>query len=438
MLVAAVAASRTKVPNTGWDDHLLAILGVLFVVGLFHQAWSLRHSHRNYAFRTREALWGWRFAVVWRFALGALLLGTIAIPYLEAYELISLPESDDTFYMIEPGRGTRQALLRLGLLVAVAGAAMWKKRPEATIRSKAIVRVLLCISTVLLCVIMCVDNATVPALVHIAIEGIEAAQPLVMFGGTRCPDATTEQIAATAVFTKWATISTILIPFNLLFAYALASQWQKGWTRRTTLLSLLVVGAAIPATFAVWAQCEGFASVSPKLAAHIQYEPVHRWYFAGVLLAFLAVVTASRLVFITSERSPASDLVWQRSPADYHQRPVCLVVLILTCSVSVIRAATGGWDFAMFWTFDPATIIDELEEMFYALILWYPLDIALLITGVSCLRLARRQRDEDKLDGPFAMNPAPLAILIPAIFVILASGIPTFYWFAFALRLNPI
>ena len=91
-----------------------------------------------------------------------------------------------------------------------------------------------------------------------------------------------QQIAATAVFTKWATISSILIPFNLLLAYALAFQWRRGWIRRTMLLSLLVVGAAILATFAVWAQCKGFASVAPNFAAHIPYEPVHRWYFAAM------------------------------------------------------------------------------------------------------------------------------------------------------------
>jgi hypothetical protein len=435
-LSAAVIVSGLQLRTVSWDYCVLAALGLWFVLGLFREAWDLWWAHRLHTWESREAAWGWRLGIAWRVGLGMLILVMAVIPHFEAAHVISLPEAEDTFSVV--GLESREAILRLALLAAVTGSWPWRHLTEPRRFRARLCDALGWTAALGLGLFICFHAALLPFIVHVAIRGIEAAQPLMWFGQVKNPNAYVDLRAAIDRFFGWSAFSVSLIPVNLLLTCQLARQWRHGVLRQVLLAGPLVAGLAVTAAFAVWAQGWGFSSVSPLLGAELQLEPVHRWTSAGVLLGLLAVVVGMRFIRDGSEAKPISNVAWRHQPlAYYHQRIECIAVLgIVSAGLIVTKPCElGSW---LSWLTRVPVFSLEWPSIIGEVVLspMRQLDAAILLVAITWLRKARRYTDNPHAMGPFAMSAPGLAAVLPALFVALASGIPTLYWFAFALWLK--
>jgi hypothetical protein len=397
----------------------------LCIVGLLHQAWDLWSAHRHHQWESSDDRDGWLFGSGWRVVLSLGMAATLALDYFDAYGVISLVEAEEGMY--STGRLTREALLRLVLLLAVAGAAKRRVSPQPSCLRSWSRDGLGGVALIAICFVICLDASLVPMLVHVAIRGMDLYRPSLIFGVARDPSAYVDLTAATNAFFARAAFSAALIPIHLVLIAALAWQWQRGVIRRLLIAAPLAAGLTVAATFTVWAFREGFATVSPYLAPFVMIEPVYRWVLLLALIVLAGAAAGARFCYRASRWKSISEIVWYRRPGFYlHERSLLLVSLIAICGARTIvdyAGYMGGF---------------RITELVY-MVLHNPtalLNLALILAAVQVLWSNRRRTAAEYATGPFALSlPAWTAVSLACI-VAISAGIPTLYWLAFALWLK--
>ena len=413
-----------------WNVYRL-LLSDFDRIGLLHQAWDLWSVHRRHAWQSTAERDGWIFAVGWRVGLCLWIAAVLVLDYLDAYGVISLAEPEEA--MEQTGQLTRAALLRMTLLVSLVGASKHRVSVRAPGLRSRVIDFLGWSALLVLCFVICLDATILPMVIHVALRGMEASQQTWAFGVNRAPDAWVDLTDATNQFFVRATISAALTPVNLALTATLAWQWRRGVLRRLLIIAPLVVGLAIAADFVVWASRGGFAAISPCLAPFIAIEPVYRWFVLGALIGLAGATLGAQFCYQAGAWKPISDLPWCRRPWTYvHQRNAVLIAVITVCVAHMLSACAddvSGW-----WSRQAVTVGDV-----YYLVLDDPtvlLEFAIVLVASRALRSNRLRAVNDYSTGPFFLSLPAWATVSFAMIATMAFGLPTLYWFTFAMWLR--
>jgi hypothetical protein len=429
-LVAAVIVSRVQVVKATWDNHTLAVVAFLFVIGLLHQARDLWTTHRQPTWQSPCDRDGWLFGIGWRVGLSLWILAVLSLDHLEASRAISLPETEDTIY--ETGRMTREALLRLTLLVAVAGASRHRIPVQApSIRSRCLDG-LGWLGLLAVCFVICLSGSMLPALVHLAIRGIEATRPGLVYGVFRDVDAWTDLTDVTNQFFAKAAVSAALVPLNLALTAVLAWQWRRGPLRRALIAAPLAAGLVVTTGFTVWVARDGFASISPSVAPFLTFEPVYRWVLFGLLIGLASAAIGTQFSYRANAWKQVPQVAWDRHPGTYlHQRAAVLFVLLAICVAHIVGALAIEWWESRVNILSPTELFCWLCFDTTAI-----LELAIASVVIRDFWVNRKRSVGDYSNGPFAVSLPAWATVNFALFLTIGSGLSTLYWFSFAVWLN--
>ncbi len=410
--------SNLKKPT--WEHGVFAAVATWCVVGLFHQCRDLWHASKTTDLSQVEMRRGLRWAIFWRIAM----IGVFVVLYLFASLDASgfLKEADDEWLYRASSDYMGEATLLLCILIVVYRPS---HQPARGLRSRFLSKVysaFLWIALSFVLVSLCVDNALMPFLVHVAIQGIRSAMPLHFFDGSPNPNAYFDISRIVNRF-WWASALVIgFVPINVLLVHQLARRWDRG-TRQRLLLSLgLCAGLAVTVSYVVWT----YAAVFPRISAELAANPIvglwPRWLSAALLVAIFTTTCSIRILRSPDQTEPVFSEAARRNQSRYYQHHRGMMALLSVASAALlIRSAhTDVW-----WT--PLSSFGDLLVEPRALLL-----LAVLIVALQQL-LRRRDRETSQIGlSPFAVSPGRMAAVWLAT---IATGVATMYWFGFAVWL---
>jgi hypothetical protein len=298
-------------------------------LGLLQQSRDLWEARSQLTTCDPQVVWGWRYAVAWRIVIATTIGGYWLIDALETsgtIQFVSLPDDYSTAEFL-----SRQGLIFLALIIALSSApwVRWS-RPQA--RFAALLDVLGWTSgPCLACLALC-QATLIPVLVHIAISGVESAQPY-RFAGQLIYDVDVvggRHRTHVLAFLSFAVIGLLLI-----------SVWLASWLargkhsalRRWLMTILLLVTLAVSGSYALWVHKIGLHGVSPLLADAQVLRPWPCWLFAALLLSLFAAAGAFRLLYHEADESLQPIIVWHRGPGAYLNESR---IMLIALSVSLI------------------------------------------------------------------------------------------------------
>ncbi|MBC8871759.1 MAG: hypothetical protein H8E44_20215 [Planctomycetes bacterium] len=427
----AVGLSVANLEEPTWDHGLLAAVATWCVFGLLRQCRDLWHARRRINPGQVEERWGWRMALSWRVGvIGVFVLLYIA-EYLAAFVWL---ETEDEF-SYPTGACMRETTLVLCLLILVYGPS---RRLSALSRRPYVSRLCNALAWTGLgvaCLWICIEKTLIPFLVHAAIQGIRGALPLRFFDGSPNPDAYID--IRPAVDRLWwaSVIVASFLPVNVLLLCQLARHWKRGRFRRTLVSLGLCLGLGVAAAYVVWIYAAVFPRISPEMAANSLGGSWDRWLFASIVLVIFTTACTFRFLSSDGNRRPVFTSEWKDNERRYYQQHRGLLgLLCVACVATLIRQTVASYS-APFVSFTP---IEQFVVALGTLFTANPTAILLLAVLLASLRglFQRRSAGMSTTEtGPFTSSPKHFAAVWLATLATIATGIPTLYWFGFAIWL---
>ncbi len=417
---AAVGLSTLTPGGANWQAVLVTAVLVWIVLGVVRQAGDLAATYRGCGEISQNQRWGWRFAVLWRLGLAAMLVGSYLVTVLMAKGLLNLAPADP--YLFDPagvGIVVRRALVDLAVLIIVCSVPRRRRLPVHLWWSRFLDALAVAAAAVL-CLLLVMDRLLVPMLVHVALVGIELSRPL----RSAIPGVELDYAARSIRFFNWSALAVAMAVANLLLVRQLARQWAKGRLRRWLLGAFLAAGIAASAGYAVWAGTVGLWSVSPYLPEGWGRIPWHVWPVAILLAALAASAGAYRFV-----RGPSAmpELPWRRHPGRYyHERPLVLGSLVAALGLEALWPVfrTPGlplWELAHILLVNPAV----------------SLRVAVILAAIGALWACLRRPKEASLPGPPELPLGPFAATWLGLFLTVVFAAPAIAGLGFAIWIVP-
>lgn len=423
----AVGLSMASMQTLDWTHGILGAVVAWIVVGLAVQVrdlWGTFHGQRDLCGDER---FGWRFAVFWRVVVVCLLAGYYLLAALRHLKVIALPEPNGIFGLV--GANLRDGIL-LVCLITVVSSVLPARQTERRGRRYVLLNLAGAAAGVVVCAIVCWDRTCIQFLVAIAIQGIETAQPLDM-----APEGVEILPAVrTARFFRESSLAALLGLVNLGLTYGLATQWFRGRWRRLAWAGLLVVAMPISVGYLAWVFFVALPRAFPIMIVAQQFEGLHIWTSAVLVVLFMVSAAAYRLSRLPSEPCGRADHDWRRAEGRYyHERRAVIFLLIFGVGAQAVAMFSFWVHFSEFGRPLPWLEILELFVCEGPFLLRFAL---LLLAGYALFMPARREPDRGPL-GPPRLPAARFASVWLAMFVTAATGIPMLALFSFALWFSP-
>jgi len=398
--VAGIAFGLAFGRESGFQVAFFAASNAWIALGLLQQSRDLWEARSQLTTCDRPVVWGWRYAVAWRIVIATTIGGYWLINSLETSEIIRFVSLPDDFSGAESL--SREGLFYLALVMGLSSAP-WVRgwRPQA------VFAVLLDVVgwTAGLCLAcLALSQATlITVLVHIAISGVESAQPY-RFSGQLIYDMDVvgdRQRTHVLAFLSFAMIGLSLI--NVWLASWLARRKHSA-TRRALMTVLLLVALAASSGYAFWVHTKGLHGVSPFLADAQVLRPWPCWLFAALLLSLFAAGGAFRLLHHEPDESRQPIIVWHRGPGTYLNESRIMLITLSVSLISVFMDFESPQELLSFdaWS-DMAEIVLSVPQYTY-------LPVALLWLSISGFFARRKIADIDRRMTPVALSPLDFII----------------------------
>lgn len=437
VVAVAVAASVWITEDTGrgrapwfgeyivWDQAILAGISVFFIAGLLLQIRDLWAAFSGQTGLLADQRWGWRFAIFWRASVVCLFAGHYLLTILIEMGSLALPiRTEDGI----PNDETLNAIVLDGIfcllfVIVLTSMPHESRKPSRSFWSR-IVGFAGTVAAFFLCIILWVDGAHIPCIVHVTILGIEAAQPLGYGLGRYDPDA----LGRLHTFCILVITATGFVFASAALTSLMARQWTRGVRRRLFWTGLLAAALTVSTSSAMWVYTRGIPLISVPFAEATNLEPLRFWIPTLVLLLVTVTAAGYRMVATPRQPSAGSTTNWRRHRfAYYHEHPVLLGVLAAT-------AILGTIPFSSIIAWQPGNGSWILLKFIWG-VLWYDgaLRTAILILAVHRIWSISRRSSLTVSAGPSELPLGRFAATWVALFLTAACGIPTLAWFGFSL-----
>jgi hypothetical protein len=439
-----------RLPGVGWSDALLVMCAAWIVVGMVQQARSAAALWRSFPSADRELRNGAALALARPIAVIAMLTAAVGF---EAVERIGpgfpFRAAIDEFMA---SRGFTAALFSLAIICAYT--APGRAEARNPIRRKTVfqcaVGVLALLLSCILLLYVLVSAQFISGLVHIAIRGVEMAQPTRWNGKPFHPY--DPQVQLLAEFFWRAIMSASAVAISAICTALLTVAWNQRSSRRL-LIAMSTMGVLVAAYLVHWYWTVGFPTVSPLVAANTGQLP---WY---VVAAGIAVFAAACFLFamryVPEPRS--SDHSLSELPRPYHLSGAVMSLLLLAM---ILGALPASWLFdfvSSLWS--SMDLLDHLQNWWEGgaslsglSLLFFQMGFGLLSHWVEepkmLLRLAavlvvfnqlrRWRRGEVFIETLAPVRVAKLFTITGLAAVSLLLAIPAGAWLGFAIVTTPI
>jgi hypothetical protein len=401
-------------------DFLLGLVSVLLAIGLVQQARDLWRARSQLTECERSLIWGWRYAIGWRLIIALSICAYWIIRTLLKADLVTFEPAENASNRLDSAVTYRHASFFLTLIICLTAApwVTWRRRGTAVSR---VLNLLGVAAAIYIGSVVLRDITIHVTLVHIAIRGIQNAQPYKFAGqiisdiDVAAYDRSLHQLA------YWS--------FGMI-GVSLASIWlvrlrTRSVLLRTLIVTLLLAGIAASARYAVWVHGEGLHGVSPILAQSQIPAPWAYWFFAGLLVLLFAASAAFRICYRTPDESRQPIIVWHRGSRAYlHENRIVLI------SLAVV----------LFWGFiDAASYGGLLNIEIWASFLMWPhhtyLPIAALWLAVHGSFARRNIPDLDRRMTPVPVTPVDFVITTILVAAVTVGLVEAVTWSSFTLWL---
>jgi hypothetical protein len=335
------------------------------------------------------------------------LLGWVIVDVFSPPRLATVSSFDDSNWS-DSAQLLRDALLVVGMMAALGWhAPSAVARPRPSLRQRLVDLAALPLVG-LLCLIIWGDAVTIPRLVLIAVQGIDASEPS-KFSDPAAPQFT----HGIAVFSSYATMATFAAVSCVLLLYLLTRTWHAGWRVRLPVLALMIAGWAVQAAFVGWVYRDGFRLLSPAFAERFLTD-ASVWWTAAALTALVSTIVAYRNARLPGVPDAALPLVGRRQRW-FHESWLAVALTTLAAAVHNVLLVTE-------WYLDPAGC------------LW----LAVSVFGVVRLWRIWRSRRSPAQDAAWLLPPQRFVVTWLATTLTIATAAPTLALFSFIYWLGPI
>jgi hypothetical protein len=425
-------------PGLAVERHVyqgaIAAISLWVIVGLAAQIGDLFTAFWQNRSLTSEERWGWRFAAFWRIAVAFLMVACLLVMPLVSWKVLVL--DDPSAWLSLSSSELCQAILLLGLIVAVASAPQLASRPGHH-RWSWPTRWLGWITAGVFCVIVLKDHLIVPAIVHMTLAEIELSWPLQVHFENLAASSNPRDIAG---LLHIATAGVVAVLFSCVLLRLLSLRWRRGGWQRFCLGALTMAGLAASGAAAARIALADVPRITPMLAASISLPRPHQIVGGVVLVAVL--VTAAAYRWSKSALEPcAVGGVTRRRAEDryYHERRFTAVLLACVVGLNLMLfliplALSGPFS---------ANVYAEIGARVHEI-------VSILATGEGCLSfavivLAIQSVYYGRSNSPAAAVPDQprlsiglFSLLWFALLIIVLSAVPILAAWGFALCLSPL
>lgn len=319
-----VSVTQVHLPLT---RVLLSVVSVMIGIGVWAQSRDISRASAACLVLPDAAKNGWTFAVRWRRAVVVLLVAYWCFEcVLYANSLIPIYEDRFWSYL-----GTCRGALLYLLLVIGLSTAPGCMPLEPRQRSATLI-VLGWLTTLVWFGLAFLTSGLIAGLVHIAIAGVENAQPYRALGDT-IHEVRLLDLAAGYATLAWIAPACLALALAAVACLAMGATSPADPTRCRKLFVGHLVCLMLAAGLAIWIRSWGLAAASPYLAAE-PFADVTPYLaiLSAVLVAVVSGCMANRLATVESEQP----LMWRASGYTHEGRIVCGL-----CLVSVV--IEKGW-----------------------------------------------------------------------------------------------
>jgi hypothetical protein len=400
-------------------DALMAGVTVMIAIGLLQQTRDLWRARSQLAQSERSLIWGWRYSIGWRLGVISSIIVFWLIESLQAYEPFSfqaIAANTDSYYTEDR---FRYGWFYLALIAALCSAPWVRWRRPDTI-SRRLLDYLGVAAAIYIAFFVLRDATVVESLVHIAIRGIQNAQPY-KFAGRIISDIDVMEYNRNLNLLAYRSYAMIGVSLACIGLLRLRT---RSVLLRTVMISLVLAGIAVCGTYAYWVHTAGFRAISPVMAQHWTVAPWPCWLFAGLLVAFFAANAAYRLQYRVPDESRQSIIVWHRGPRVYLNESRILMMALIAILV---------WDFVYMepvnqFSFDLLVYALQMPQNSY-------LPLAILWLSVHGLFARRNIPDLDRRMTPVPLSPVDFVITTILVAAITVGLVEAVTWSSFSLWL---
>ena len=403
----------TRTERGTWVDGLLAASTLALAIGLAQQARAIRAALRCGDGIDTAVRRGWQIAVEWRRAVCVIVVAYWSVEI--ALDVAAVSQEPNPF-LLRDDAGSFGILL-LCVVVALGSTPCCVPRP----RSRFLSRVEACLgwpAAVLAFLATLFGAAVLLPLVHIAIQGVIAAEPYRIAGHV------IQSYDPVAIHEQERHFALVTVPFLITAVAANVCFIQAVRARAGSFMRLVYrVGLAVclvSATgFSTWIRVAGLAAINPLMAQTQAAYPWHHWLAAGWLLGLASAVATGRLLLLRGVPGENDRPLAWRNRRDRYWNENRLVLLLL--SVANVAAFAYSWADPpwMIWSLDPVTV-GRLA------VLW------LCVRGLTC---GRDEVGERVLQSSVRVRPAALFATWSVILLLIATSVEAIIWSTMAFGL---
>ena len=416
---------------------LLVILAFWMIVGILSQVRDLRSTLISHPDLCYEHRWGLRIEIFWRVIVAALMSLCILMALLINEKLIAFAMPKDILYQLI---GLVAEAVPAILFLVVVGSVPCARRKESPSLLHRGLYAMFCVLAAGLCVEQCIDNTLIYNLVHIAIYGIDSAQPLQLSS----VDPRHYRTYTNLLF-WWSVSSGAVVIISWTIVVHLARQWSMGPMRRLMWIVLLALGIMEAGAFIFWVYAKGLKAISPCEAETLDGAPLDFWLSAAVLLLVVATVLTYRLAVERERTGDEPEIQWRRNPDKYaHEWRTVLSLLavgVVFCyldGLAIVRQAVLQiWLHFFPDPFPPAFV--PWTDIFYGLLFFKPVHcLWCAVVLVALHRAVARRPDEKQLASDLPRtSPVKFAVIWLATAAVTVSGAVVLVWMSFGFWFNP-
>jgi hypothetical protein len=255
---------------------------LFFIVSLLREAIYARRSLIEHRFLTTPQRSGHRLTLVGCIYLAVGLMIAIYLGMLAANNQLAETQNIDSMMYLQLEDLPRN--LAVLIMLASFGLSLPMRNPDTTApRSQKIFAFLAVVGTLIAILLAWYERMTIPALVYIAVSGIELAQPAKLLPA--------EMNISTALriqhFALVSFAGLLLLALNLLLLSALTTYWNLRRMRLPLVLAV-IVGAGLQVAIVYWFVAVGVRQLLPPMAQAFQL-----WPSTTVILVVLLITSAS-------------------------------------------------------------------------------------------------------------------------------------------------